>query len=219
MTKKFRIFMSPIEGQEKWLNDRAAEGLKLFKVGRFFYEFKKCKPGQYQYAVDYIGNFSNKQRKDYERFLDEMRICYYEKPLNLGQFSLGRVKYRPYANRGGKLATSGRMIDRELLILERENSGKPFTIFTNVKDKIASLKERKKPHYYLLIFILFMELYINFVGDSLIDISYLSNRNSHFPNDLILSILFGGVGLIPIVRLFQLSLSIKTLKEKEEIHE
>lgn len=219
MTKKFRIFISPIEGQEKWLNDRAAEGLKLLKVGRFFYEFKTCEPGQFQYAVDYIGNLSNKQRREYERFLDEVKICYYEKPLNLGQFSLGRIKYRPYANRGGKLATSKGMINRELLILERENTGNPFTIFNNVKDKIAALKERMKPHYYLLIFIFLMELYIIFLGNSLIEISDMSNRNSNFTNDIILSILLGGVGLIPIIKLFQLSLSIKTLKEKADIHE
>jgi len=25
MIRKFRVFLNPIEGQEKWLNDRAAE--------------------------------------------------------------------------------------------------------------------------------------------------------------------------------------------------
>lgn len=219
MTKRFRIFMNPIEGQEKWLNDNAAEGLKLIKVGRFFYEFKKCSPGQYQYAVDYIGNLSNKQRKEYGEFLNEVKIGYYEKPLNLGQYSLGRVKYRPYANQGGKLATSRGMINKELLILERENNEEPFTVYNNVNDKITALKERMRPHYYLLAFILLMELYINFIGFSLFDTSYFSNINSAFFKKTILSILLGGVGLIPLVRLFQLSLSIKTLKEKKDIHE
>lgn len=219
MTKRFRIFMNPIEGQEKWLNNKAAEGLKLSKVGRFFYEFKKCKPGQYQYAVDYIGNLSNKQRQEYEGFLDEVRIGYYEKPLNLGQYSLGRVKYRPYANQGGKLATSRGMINKELLILERETTGESFAIYNNVKDKIIALKERMKPHYYLLVFIILMELYIHFVKFSLVDISLFDNKNSNFLNNTTLSILLGGIGLISIVRLLQLSLSIKTLKEKNNIHE
>lgn len=219
MIKKFRFFLNPIEGQEKWLNDRAAEGLKLSKVGRFIYEFKKCKPSQYQYAVDYIGNKSNSRRKEYESFLDEVEISYYEKPLNLGQFSVGRVKFRPYANQGGKLATSRGMINRELLILEKENNGKPFAIFNNVKDKIGTLKERRKPHIYLLLFIVFIELYIKFIGRSFIDISYLSNRNSVFSDNATLFVLLGIVGIVPIVRIVQFSLSIKTLKEKEDIHE
>ena len=219
MNRKFRVFLSPIEGQEKWLNDRAAESLKLSKVGRFIYEFKKCKPSQYQYTVDYIGNKSNSQRKEYESFLDEVGINYYEKPLNLGQFSVGRVKFRPYANQGGKLATSRGMINRELLILEKENNGKPFTISNNVKDKIDALKERMRPHVYLLVFIIFMELYIKIIGEPLFNISYLSNRNSVFQGNATLPMLLGLIGIGSIVRIVQLSLSIKSLKEKGDIHE
>jgi hypothetical protein len=29
MLRKFKLFLNPIEGQEKWLNERAKEGLKL----------------------------------------------------------------------------------------------------------------------------------------------------------------------------------------------
>jgi hypothetical protein len=86
MIKKFRIFLNPIEAQEKWLNEKSAEGLRLSKIGKFFYEFEKCNPNQYQYAVDYIGNNSNVNRKEYESFLDEVGIKYFEKPLNIGQF-------------------------------------------------------------------------------------------------------------------------------------
>ena len=42
MIKKFRLFLSPIEGQEKWLNERAKEGLKLSKVRRCIYEFENA---------------------------------------------------------------------------------------------------------------------------------------------------------------------------------
>lgn len=104
-------------------------------------------------------------------------------------------------------------------ILERENTGMSFTIFNNVKDRIVALKETMKPHYYLLAFILLVELYINFIGNPLIELSYLSTRNSNFTNNTILSILLGVIGIIPMVRLFQLSLSIKALREKENIHE
>ncbi|NLY45861.1 MAG: DUF2812 domain-containing protein [Tissierella sp.] len=216
--RKFRIFLNPIEGQEKWLNKKSKEGLKLSKVGKLFYEFKKCKPNQYQYAVDYIGNKSNTEREDYEGFLEDMEINYYEKPINLGQFSSGRVKYRPYANTGGKLATSGGMINRELLILEKKNNGKPFNIYDNVKDKMIALKERRKPYIYLFVFTIIMGLYIHLIGEPLVDFSLWSYRN-HLFDKTITCILLGLIGVIPIVRIAQLSLSIRSLKDKKDIHE
>lgn len=216
MIRKFRIFLNPIEGQEKWLNEKAIEGLKLSKVGRFFYEFKKCRPNEYQYAVDYIGNKSNVQRKEYESFLADVEIKYFEKPLNLGQFSIGRVKYRPYANKGGKLATSRGMINREILILEKENNGNPFVIYNEVKDKIKALRERIKPHFYLLSFMIFLELYINFLESPIINISLLNNRNRSTVNNVALSSIIGAIGIVSMVRIFQLYLAIKSLKSKEE---
>ena len=111
------------------------------------------------------------------------------------------------------------MINRELLILEKENDGKPFNIYSNIRDKIMALQKRRKPHFYLISFILLMELYINFIGSSLMDISYLSSRNTCFSNNTALLVLLGVIGIISIVRAVQLSLSIKTLKEKGDIHE
>lgn len=206
MIKKIRFFLNPIEGQEKWLNEKVTEGLKLSKVGRIIYEFKKCEPNQFQYAVDYIGNKSNTQRKEYESFLDEVGVTYYERPLNIGQFSIGRVKYRPYANKGGKLATSSEMINREILILEKEHDGKPFEIYSNIGDKIQGLKDRRKLHLYLLIFILIMGVFINFIGKPLINSSYFW-------------ILIGIMSILPVVRIVQLSLSIKSLSNRMEIQE
>lgn len=216
---KFRIFINPIEGQEKWLNEKAKEGLRLLKAGRFIYKFEKSEPMKYQYAVDYTGNKTISECKEYESFLSEVEIKYFEKPLNLGQFSVGRVKYRPYANPGGKMATSQGMINRELLILEKRNNGKPFDIYSNISDKIMSLRERRKPYIYLFIFMLLMELYISYIGKSLINISYWSNRNISVLDNTALSILAGVIGIISVIRIMQLSLSIKTLKARENIHE
>lgn len=217
MSKNFKVFLNPIEGQEKWLNEKSAEGLKLSGVGRFTYEFTKCEPNQYQYAVDYIGNKSNIERKEYESFLDDLKINYYEKPLNFGQFSIGRTKYRPYAGKGGRLAASKGMINREILILEKKNNGKTFNIYNNVKDKIIALKERKKPYIYLLTFMIAMELYVNFIKKPLINFSYINNRNIFGNNTS--SILLGMVGIFCLMRIIQLSLSMKTLNEKKNIRE
>jgi hypothetical protein len=218
MIKKIKIFLNPIEAQEKWLNENAAEGLRLLKVGRFFYEFEKCKTNQYQYAVDYIGNNSNTQRKEYESFLDEVGIKYFEKPLNIGQFSIGKVKCRPYANKGGRVATSWGMINRELLIIEKENNGKPFNIYSNIEDKIQALKERRKPHIYLLIMVLLMAGYNTFVERSMLDVAYINSQKNSFSYNALL-LLLGVIGIIVTVRIVQLSLSMKTLKEMGDIQE
>jgi hypothetical protein len=116
------------------------------------------------------------------------------------QFSVGKIQYRPYANKGGKWATSRGMINRELLILEKENDGKPFNVYSNIRDKIMALQERRKPHFYLMSFVLLMELYIYFIGRSLMDISYLSNGNTCFSNSTALLVLLGVIGIISIVR-------------------
>ncbi|MBM7871563.1 hypothetical protein JOC70_003063 [Clostridium pascui] len=219
MINKFKIFINPIEGQEKWLNEKAKEGFRLSKAGRFIYKFEKSEPMKYQYAVDYVGNKTIAERKEYENFLGEVEIKYFQKPLNLGQFSLGRVKYRPYANPGGKMATSQGMINRELLILEKRNNGKPFDIYSNVRDKIMSLRERRKPYIYLFTFMLLMELHISYIDKSLINISYWSNGNISVLDNTALSILAGVIGIISVIRIMQLSLSIKTLKARGNIHE
>ncbi|WP_207653884.1 DUF2812 domain-containing protein [Clostridium sp. BSD9I1] len=219
MINKFKIFINPIEGQEKWLNEKAKEGFRLSKAGRFIYKFEKSEPMEYQYAVDYVGNKTISECKEYENFLGEVEIKYFEKTLNLGQFSVGRVKYRPYANPGGKMATSQGMINRELLILEKRNNGKPFGIYSNVRDKIMSLRERRKPYIYLFIFMLLMELYISYIGRPLINISYWSNRNITVLDNAALSILAGVIGIISVIRIIQLSLSMKSLKVRENIHE
>ena len=219
MIREFRLFLDPVDGLEKWLNKKAKEGLRLSKVQRCIYEFERCKPGQYQYAVDYIGNKSDAERKEYESLLDEIGIRYFEKPLNLGQFAVGKIRYRPYANKGGKWATSRGMINRELLILEKKNDGKPLSVYTNIEDKIAALRERRKPLFYLIVFVLLMGLYVFFFGRPLYNISILGSWISSSLGTVILWILLGVICAISIVRTVQISLSIKSLKEKRNILE
>jgi len=219
MIREFRLFLNPVDGLEKWLNKKAKEGLRLSKVQRCIYEFERCKPGQYQYAVDYIGNKSDAERKEYESLLDEIGIRYFEKPLNLGQFAVGKIRYRPYANKGGKWATSRGMINRELLILEKKNDGKPFEIYSNIEDRIAALRERRKPHFYLIGFVLLMGSYIHFFGRPSGSVSLLKGSAGSSLGTVVPWTLLAIIGATSIARIMQLSLSIKSLKEKGRIFE
>jgi hypothetical protein len=129
------------------------------------------------------------------------------------------VKYRPYANKGGRVATSWGMINRELLVLEKENNGKPFNIYSNVEDKIQALKERRKPHIYMFIFIIVMLGYNIFVERTMLDVAYMNTQNNSFSNSALISLLLGVMGIIVTVRMVQLSISMKTLKETGDIQE
>ncbi len=120
---------------------------------------------EYQYVIDYVGgNKSYKELKEYQQFLEEIGIKYYEKPINIGQFSWGgKARFRPFTNSGGRIATSKGMINKELLILEKKNDGKTFEIYSNIEDKIYRLKEIRKPLIYGEIFILFFGMMTVFI--------------------------------------------------------
>ncbi|AEE90948.1 MAG: DUF2812 domain-containing protein [Tepidanaerobacter acetatoxydans] len=217
--RKFKLFMNPVEGQAHWLNEQAKNGWKLSKVGRLFYEFEPSNPGEYQYAVDYIGNKSNQERIKYEEFISEMNITYYEKPINLGHFSIGKVKYRPFADKGGKIATSRGMINRELLILEKKNDGKPFAIYSNITDKIEALKERRKPYIYFIVFTLLMGLYIYYTRKPFFSSTLWNYHNDDFKGILAFGVILGLPSVKSGIRVLQLSLAIRGLREKMKVHE
>ena len=57
-----------------------------------------------------------------------MEACGYRvwfKNANLN-YSTGKVEYRPWAEEGGRVATEKTTLHKELLIVEKENDGRPF---------------------------------------------------------------------------------------------
>lgn len=217
--RKFKLFLDPIEEQTVWLNKQAEKGRKLAKVGKLFYEFEPCKQGEYQYAVIYIGNKSNQERLEYERFLKEMNITFYEKAVDLGRFSIGKIKYRPFADKGGKFATSGGMINRELLILEKKNDGKPFTIYNSILDKAEALKEYRKPYSYYLVFLLVFNIYFYITSKSGFSFASFTSLSGDWGKILSALILFIALGTIPLIRWIALTSKIARLEKEAEVHE
>lgn len=55
MSKSVIVFWWAINGTENWLNKMAEKGYRLIRTGKLLYEFEKCKPGQVQYCVEFIG--------------------------------------------------------------------------------------------------------------------------------------------------------------------
>lgn len=151
--KKFRLFFNSIEGRKKWLNHIAKEGycLQSIRGKGIMYEFVESdKP--YEYAVQYIGYMSNKERIEYQSLLKDLGYHYWNVAINVGQISYGRMKWRPYADLQGQIATSPGMINREILVIEKRADQKPFQLFSDNQSSILDLKRRRRSYIYLAVF-------------------------------------------------------------------
>jgi len=115
----FRYFFDFLDGQEKWLNQMAAQGYRLIKCGKAWYTFETCQPGEYQYAVDFVADKGYKDSRDYRAFLESMGYRTFYKNINLN-FSIGKVKWRPWAKASGQITTSPGTFNKELLIIEKK---------------------------------------------------------------------------------------------------
>ena len=98
------------------------------------YEFEKCNPDEVTYCVEFIGEKSKENATDYADFLEDMGYKVFFKNINLN-YSVGKVRWRPWAERGGRIATNTTTFNREILIVEKTNDGKPFELHTSYDDK------------------------------------------------------------------------------------
>ena len=64
------------------------------------------------------------------------------------------MRYRPWAEKGGRIATNNTTYNKELLIVEKEKDGKPFELHTSFEDKIQYYENLRKP--YVIYFVLFL---------------------------------------------------------------
>lgn len=151
MNKKFYCFFGGLlTAQENWLNKMSEKGYRLIRTGKLLYEFEECKPGQFQYCVEFIGQKSKENAQNYHDFLEEMGYSVFYKNINLN-YSVGKVRWRPWAEKGGRIATNATTFNRELLIVEKENDGKPFELHTSYEDKESYYSNLRNPWLLLLL--------------------------------------------------------------------
>ncbi len=72
------------------------------------------------------------------------------KNINLN-YSVGKVRWRPWAERGGRIATNTTTFNREILIVEKANDGKPFELHTSYDDKEKYYRNLRNPWLFLLL--------------------------------------------------------------------
>ena len=153
MSKKcYRFFGGLLNAQAKWLNKMSEKGYRLVRTGRMLYEFEKCNPDEVTYCVEFIGEKSKDNATDYANFLEDMGYKVFFKNINLN-YSVGKVRLRPWAEMGGYIATNATTFNRELLIVEKANDGKPFELHTSYEDKENYYRNLRNP--WLLILLMF----------------------------------------------------------------
>lgn len=140
----YRFFGGLIAAQERWLNEMAAKGWRLVRCGKASYEFEEAEPGQVQYCIEFVGQKSRESAQDYKEFLEEMGYRVFYKNINW-DYSAGKVTWRPWAEKGGRIASQATTLHRELLIVEKENDGRPFALHTTYEDKMALCRTMAKP--------------------------------------------------------------------------
>ena len=126
------------------------KGYRLVRTGKILYEFEKCNPNEVVYCVEFIGEKSKESAKDYSGFLEDMGYKVFFKNINLN-YSVGKVRWRPWAENGGRIATNATTFNRELLIVEKENDGKPFELHTSYEDKEKYYCNLRNPWLFILL--------------------------------------------------------------------
>ncbi|MCR5440702.1 MAG: DUF2812 domain-containing protein [Lachnospiraceae bacterium] len=153
--KKFRFYSGLINLQIKWLDKMSDKGYRLVSTGKLWYEFEPCKPSAYRYAIDYVGDKSRAEAKEYADFLEDIGYRTYFKNINLN-LDLGDLVWEKFADKGDFFADRATAMDRALLIVEKENDGKPFELHTTYEDRALFYRKLMMP--YLLLFLLFAAL-------------------------------------------------------------
>jgi hypothetical protein len=148
----FRYFFDFLDGQEKWLNSMAERGYRLKKCGTMTYIFDECRPGEYEYAVELVGNKSYAKAKDYRGYLEDMGFRTFTKNMN-HNFSYGKVRWRPYAKGMGQIATSPGGFNKELLIVEKKKGEPPFELHTDVQDKLDAYKAVRRIYFWAVLMV------------------------------------------------------------------
>lgn len=61
------------------------------------------------------------------------------------------MRWRPWAEKDGRIATNAITFNRELLIVEKENDGKPFELHTSYEDSENYYCNLRSPWLFLLL--------------------------------------------------------------------
>lgn len=191
--RRYRYYGGLLTSQEKWLNKMAMKGFRLKRVGKFLYEFEECSLGQYEYRIEFVGQKNLTDSLSYRSFLEDIGYSVFYKNINLN-YSIGKIRYRPWAEKGARISTNATTFNRELLIVEKERDHKPFNLHTSYEDQIAYYGSLRNPWLFV-----FLPLLLS----AIINTSYIC----------------GLLAILPLLPIIMYQAQIYTLKKKIKIKE
>jgi hypothetical protein len=197
-----------MDGQKRWLNEMAARGFRLKECGKISYVFEECKPGMYEYTIEFVGDKSNAKAREYQSYLEGLGFRTFTKNVNLN-LSFGKARWRPYARGMGQIATSPGSYNKELLILEKKKDGKPFELHTDMRDKLDIYKNIRNAYAYSVILMIGLAAMTFIPG-----ISSLST-----PLIWALRAIIAAVGIFYLIPTVQYSLQVRHMKTESTTFE
>lgn len=195
---KRRFFAGFMGSQARWLNSMAQKGYRLIRTGKLEYEFEECEPGKYIYTVEYVGDRAFEDEENYKAFLEDMGYRVFYKNINL-DYSTVKLFYRPWADKGGKWSTNRTTFNKELMIVEKENDGKPFELHTEKEDRAEYYRRINRPWYFAIFLALVMAII-------------------YWPN-VFPTALFAGLALLFAVPVVIMAFKIRKIKKENELEE
>lgn len=129
--KKIRFFLDPISGIKPWLNKMSDQGYRLVEVNNFIYEFEESKIKHY-YETQFIGNNSFRDNNKYIEMLKDAGKNIFRAPINQGNITLGKLRFRPLAEGDGKFANTFMDYNKEILIVESTTKEELLTDYVSL---------------------------------------------------------------------------------------
>lgn len=168
--KKYRYFGACIDTQQKWLNQMAKKGYRLVQANKMSYQFEECEEDSYQYVVIFVAQLSYTKENDYKRFLEDLGYQVFYKNLQVN-YNLGKIKWRPYGQGLGQIATSPGNYNKELFIIEKKNDGKPFEFHTTNQDRANYYKSIRNAWLTSTLFIFGLNTY-SYLNTGIVNYSF-----------------------------------------------
>lgn len=154
--KKIKFFLDPISQISPWLNKIAEKGYRLKSVRNFIYEFENSDE-PYRYSSQFIGANPSRENREYISMINESGAKTFRVPINQGNITFGKLRFRPYARGSSKLSTQFNGYNKEILIVENQGDT-PKPILTSMADLAKNYKDIKNA--YLQAFLLMLALCI-----------------------------------------------------------
>lgn len=159
---KFKLFLDPISSIGPWLNSIASKGYRLVAINNFIYKFEKTDE-TYSYSSTFVGANTVRENKGLVNLLEDSDIKTFRAPLNQGNITFGKFRFRPYVKGRSKLASTFGDYNKEILVVETKGKipEKLFTLNEDISKEYKSIRNAYLQGFVAMIFLMGILAYQN----------------------------------------------------------